>query len=359
MHLPYHPNRKLAIQMVVDSYQLVVCNLIARNLNIMRYLRLLLMMILMAGLTACEKEILLDEIAPDPLLVVNGIQHVGEPARLSVEKTSFYADSETDFRVKDVHVDLYVNGIFKEALQVRDSILVETYLVWDEWGEEHWEEHPRYAFVYCEGEYILCEGDALRFEVSSSEFDEVAVAETTIPYAPDVVSFDTVRIEADPDDYGLCTIYLSLTINDPAGNDYYNLYPQEGLSVGFESSDPVFADFMNIVHVDDLFGGSEYYGRGAYNMFNDTYFDGTQYPLSLKSTVYTDEAGVYYQPLVMEVTRVDYALYQFTKTYKAYDYNDDLLALFTEPTQVYSNVQNGVGVVCSQSRPVTMVVDLR
>ena len=318
------------------------------------------MMILMAGLTACEKEILLDDIAPDPLMVVNGIQHVGEPARLKVEKTSFYADSETDFRVKDVHVDMYVNGAFKEALQVRDSILMETYWVYDEETDDYYEEeHPLYAFVYCEGEYILCEGDALRFEVSSSEFDEMAVAETTIPYAPNVVSFDTIRTETSPDDYGLITVHLSLTINDSSGNDYYNLYPQEGLSVGFESSDPVFADFMNIVHVDDLFGGSEYYGRGAYNMFNDSYFDGTQYSVSLKSTVYTEEAGVYYQPLVMEVTRVDYALYQFTKSYTAYDYNDDLLAMFTEPTQVYSNVQNGVGVVCSQSRPVTMVVDLR
>ena len=78
----------------------------------------------MAGLTACEKEILYDDIAPEPLLVVNGIQHVGEPARLCVERSSFYINSETDFRVKDVHVDLYVNGVFKEALQVRDSMLM-------------------------------------------------------------------------------------------------------------------------------------------------------------------------------------------------------------------------------------------
>ena len=320
----------------------------------MRYFRLLFVLIIMVGLTACEKEILYDDIAPEPLLVMNGIQHVGEPARLCVEKSSFYINSETDFRVKDVHVDLYVNGVFKEALQVRDSMIMETYTIVTEEGmEEH--ERPRYAFNYCEGEYILCEGDALRLEVSSSEFDDVAVAETTIPYAPNVVSFDTIRVETSDD--GLSTVYLSLKIDDPAGNDYYNLYPQEGLT-NFTTSDPVFTDFMNIVHVDDLFGGNDYYGRGAYNMFNDAYFDGTQYAISMNSTVYGD-GSYYYQPLVMEVTKVDYALYQFKKTYSDYDYADDLLSLFTEPIQVYSNVQNGAGVVCSQSRPVTVIVDLR
>lgn len=324
----------------------------------MKHIKILYILILMAGLTACEKEILYDDIAPEPLMVVNGIQHVGEPARLSVEKSSFYINSETDFRVKDVHVDLYVNGVFKEALRVRDSMIMETYLVYDGVsGESHEEERPSYAYVYCEGEYLLCEGDALRFEVSSSEFEEVAVAETTIPYAPNVISFDTIRVEASPYDDGLNNIYLSLKIDDPAGNDYYNLCPQGGLS-HFETSDPVFADFMNIVHVDDLFGGSDYYGRGAYNMFNDTYFDGSQYAISMSSLVQPVES-YYYQPLVMEVTRVDYSLYQFAKSYSNYDYTDDLISLFTEPTQVYSNVQNGVGVVCSQSRPVTVEIDLR
>ena len=115
---------------------------------------------------------------------------------------------------------------------------------------------------------------------------------------------------------------------------------------------------MNIVHVDDLFGGSDYYGYGAYNMFNDSYFDGKQYAVSLNITVYT-EGGQYVEPFVLEVSKVDYNLYQFKKSYSAYDYTDDLIEMFTEPTQVYSNVQNGVGVVCSQSLPVTMVVDFR
>ena len=314
-------------------------------------------MILLAGLSACEKEILYTDIEPEPLLVINGIQHVGEPAYLCVEKSSFYTDVETDFRVKDVHADLYVNGVFKETLQVRDSIIMETYYIPSNNGYGEEVERPKFAFNYCEGTYILQEGDELRFEVSSSEFEKTAVAETNMPTPPNVVSFDTVSITLNNDGYGGQTIHFSLVIDDPAGKDYYNLFPQYGLE-GFTSTDPVFADFMNIVHVEDLFGGGNYYANGPYNMFNDAYFDGKQYTVSLEMSVYMDSYS-FFEPYVLEVTKADYNLYQFKKTYAAQQFNDNgLMGLFTEPTQVYSNVQNGVGMVCSQSQPVIMTIDL-
>lgn len=322
----------------------------------MKYLRIVLTVMVMAGLTACEKEIQYTDISPEPWLVVNGIQQVGQPARLCVEKSSFYPEVEKDFRVKDVHADLYVNGVFKESLQVRDSIIMETYWASTEDGMGEERERPRFAFNYCEGEYVLCEGDELRFEVSSSEFEDTAVAETTLPSRPDVVSFDTLRISENTDGYGGRTVYFSLVIDDPAGKDYYNLCPRDGLE-GFVSNDAVFADFMNIVHVDDLFGGSDYYSRGDYNMFDDSYFDGNQYPVTLNMPLYSD---TFYEPFVLIVSKADYGLYQFKKSYASHQYNDNgLLGFFTEPTQVYSNVQNGVGVVCSMSQPVTVTVDLR
>lgn len=322
----------------------------------MRYNKILSIIVFMAGLTACEKEILYTDIAPEPLLVVNGIQHVGAPAYLCVEKSSFYADVETDFRVKDVHADLYVNGVFKETLQVRDSVIMETCWISDGDGWGHEEERPKFAFNYCEGTYILCEGDVLHFEVSSSEFEKTAVAETTMPSMPNVISFDTVRIANNNDGYGGQTIYFSLVIDDPAGKDYYNLFPKYGLE-GFTTTDPVFADFMNIVHVEDLFGGGNYYANGPYNMFNDAYFDGKEYSVSLEMSVYIDSWS-FFEPYVLEVTKADYNLYQFKKSYATQQFNDNgVMGLFTEPTQVYSNVQNGVGVVCSQSQAVTMTID--
>lgn len=310
-------------------------------------------MLMMVALGACEKEIYYEDIAPDPLLVVNGIQHVGEPARLYVEKTSFYIGTDHDFRVKDVKADLYVNGVFKESLQVRDSLIYDTYIDWND-GDEIEVEELKYAFNYCEGSYLLCEGDELRFEVSSSEFEEVAVAETTMPYTPNVVSFDTLRIERD--EFGLRTAYFTLTLDDPAGKDFYNLYPQDGFEL-FVSTDPVFTDFMDVAEVGDLFGTNEYYGRGPINIFTDAYFDGTRYAVTMEVNVstYNDE---HEEPYTLEVTQVDESFYQYEKTLQLYQSMGGMSGIFTEPAQVYTNVQNGVGVVAGQGLPVVRSIDL-
>jgi hypothetical protein len=291
------------------------------------------------------------------MLVVNGLQQVGQPARLRVEKSVFFLDDQPDCRVKDVHVDLYVNGAFKESLQVRDSLQIEYYSIWTEEGE-FYKEHLRYAFNYCEGEYLICEGDQLRFEVSSSEF-ETATAEITMPEAPHVISFDTVRVESE-NEYET-KVRFALKLDDPLGTDYYNLYPQNGLA-GFTTSDPVFTEFSSVEDIEDVFGENDYYGYGRYNLFTDKFFDGSEYTISMEVLVYHGEYNepFFYEPFTLEVTRVDDNLYRYQESYEAYSNSDpeSLVGMFTEPVQVYSNVKKAIGVVAAQSRPVVMSIDL-
>lgn len=306
---------------------------------------------IMAGMCSCEKYILYTDLEPEPLLVMNGLQQVGQPARLVLEKTSFGLAYETDLRVKDVKADLYVNGVFKESMRVIDSGYYETYESW-ETGELYQE--LKYAYTYCESDYVLQEGDALRFEVSSSDFEEVAEAETTMPSEPAVISFDTVRVEFDENEMSL-KVYLALKIDDPAGENYYNIYPQGALD-GFTSGDPVFSDLTNVIHVDDLFGQSEYYGRGRFNVFDDVYFDGQEYSVTMQSRFWDDAI---YEPFILEISCVDDCLYKYQKSYNDYSFADGgLLEFVTEPAQVYSNVKNGVGTVAAQSLPITLTVDL-
>ena len=316
-----------------------------------RWFKLICFAFLASAWTACTKEIEFDGDQSAPLLVVNGLQQVGQPAWLCVEKSVFFLDDQPDRRVKDVRVDLFVNGAFKEHLMVRDSLKMEHYYIWDEDGDEEMERLD-YAFNYCVGEYLLCEGDEIRFEVSSSEF-ETATAVVTMPEAPQVISFDTVRVEPFYE-YGQ-TVHFSLKLKDSLGSDYYNLCPTSGLS-GFSSTDPVFTDLMT-VDIEDMFSENEYYGYGPYNVFNDRFFDGNEYSLSLEIT----ESGFVFEwPFILEVTRVNADFYQYYKSYQAYESHDteSLVGMFTEPVQVYSNVQNAIGIVGSQSRPVVMTIDL-
>ena len=313
------------------------------------------MMLICLG--ACTKEVDFTGTQSDPMLVVNGLEQVGQPAWLRVEKSVFFLDDQPDCRVKNVQVDLYVNGAFKESLQVRDSLQMEEYIIWTE-GGEILKERLLYAFNYCEGEYIICEGDELRFEVLTDEFG-TATAEITMPEAPHVISFDTVRIES-PSTYET-KVHFALKLDDPAGTDYYNLFPQDGLS-GFTSSDPVFTDLTSIDDIEDVFGENEYYGWGKYNTFTDKFFDGSEYSISMEMLVYYGEYDepVFYEPFTLEVTRVDANFYQYLQSYRAYSSSDSesLVGMFTEPVQVYSNVKKAIGVVGAQSQPVTLTIDL-
>ena len=302
-------------------------------------------------LVSCTKEVDFTGTQSDPLLVVNGLQQVGQPARLQIEKSTFFLDDQPDCRVKDLHVDLYVNGVFEESLQVRDSMEMENYIIWSDTGELY-VERLRYAFNYCESNYILNDNDEVRFEVSSSEF-ETAIAEVSMPKLPQVISFDTVRVES-MNEYEL-KIRLALKLDDPSGSDYYNLYPQGAMS-GFHSSDPVFADLTAFEDIEDIFGENLYYGYGQYNMFSDRFFDGSQYSLSMEVDYYGD---MIYEPFISEVSRVDAGFYQYMKSYQAYSNSDpdSMIGMFTEPVQVYSNVKNAIGVVGAQSRPVTVTIE--
>ena len=307
-------------------------------------------------LASCTKEVDFTGTQSDPLLVVNGLQQVGQPARLQIEKSTFFLDDQPDCRVKDLHVDLYVNGVFEESLKVRDSMEMESYSIWSDTGEMT-VDRLRYAFNYCESDYILRDDDEIRFEVRSSEF-ETATAEITMPEAPNVISFDTVRVES-ANEYETI-VRFALKIDDPLGADYYNLYPQDGLA-GFTTSDPVFTEFTSVEDIEDVFGENDYYGYGRYNLFTDKFFDGSEYSISLEISVYYYNVNQsFYEPFTLEVTRVDDNLYRYLKSYEAYSNTDpdSMIGMFTEPVQVYSNVKNAIGVVGAQSRPVTVSIDL-
>lgn len=298
---------------------------------------ILVLTVLLFGMASCVKDVEFNGEQSDPLLVVNGVQQAGKTANLCIEKSWFFLNSQLDLRVKDVEVDLYVNGSFKESLQVRDTI-------------------TDYAFTYCEGRYELCEGDRLRFEVRSSEF-ETAYAEVTLPESPTVISFDTVNVDLD---YG--TIKFAVEIDDPAGTDFYNLYFYNAIEAeysvySFYSDDPVFADPLDL-GADDLIGdSSDYYGGGLYNVFTDTYFNGRSYKVNFTYFFWEVELT---EPFVVEMSRVDEGLYKYQKTSKKYEMNDPngIIGMFSEPVQVYTNVENGVGVVSGQSKPVVMTLDL-
>lgn len=316
---------------------------------------------------SCEKIIDFNGSQTKPLLVVNGIQRQGEPARVTVSHSQFFLSNDDDYSVSNAVVKLYINGQYIETLQHTVDTL--TY----SWSDET-------SDVYF-GTRVLEAGDSVRFEVSAPDFEPVKTG-TIIPDVPFVVSFDTSRTETEtvseyysftdidengdscyitwtgdtiwPNDISGGRFYFNLRFNDKADElNYYNLSIINGFLTTY-SDDFVFASsYLDpFEQIGSALGGeTNYYYLRESNPFSDTYFNGKEYNLSFYDYNYT----FLYEPSITfeaSLSSVDYNYYQYIRTYLQSEDNDgmgSLVGMFSEPTQVYSNVEGGVGIVCSES----------
>lgn len=335
--------------------------------------------------TSCIKDVTFSGDETAPRLVVNGVQKVGETPNLCIEKSRFFLSSSTDFKVENVAVKLYVNDAFVEDLMVMDSCT--------QYDDGYYHSTPNYKFSYCYGTYIYQEGDKVRFEVSSDEFDTTEI-EITMPGQPEVLDFDTTRVEhvyyptleEDPNYYWTVdsqgnpccpqyheyydeeaqewisyydTVYpgqvnydkvhFGLRIANKPQKEYFNLIPIEGFAgdwgVYLYSTDPVFSTFAITSLIDN-----EYQGKADYNVFSDALFQGESYNLNF----YADWVyfGNYGKTFTTDLYYIDENLYKYLQSYDAYEEGDlgELTYLIAEPTQIYSNVKGGIGIVGAMGR---------
>ena len=349
-------------------------------------IKIMLSLAMAALMTSCIKEVEFTGEQTEPVLVVNGMQQVGKTPNLIIEKSHFFLSNATSTNVEGLEVKLFVNDEFVENLTVADSMLYAE-------GEYYYE--TNYKFNYCHGDYIFKEGDKVRFEITSDEFDP-ASASLVMPGQPEVLGFDTTRMEGiyydtyeecpecytDTDSEGkpcrienngyydsethewidhfdtiypgslfYATLYFALQINDAAGSHYYNIKPTEGFYnyyTRFYSEDPVFSN-LSLTSLTD----SDYQGNDSYNVFSDALFENQHYDLNFYSEyVYFDNQA---RQFTVELSLISEDFYKYFQSYRSYNSND--LGIFTylyaEPTQIYSNVEGGIGIVGAMGKPVT------
>ena len=336
--------------------------------------------------TSCTKDITFEGEESAPKLVVNGLQIVGETPNLCIEKSRFFMSTSTDVMVKNLSVKLYVNDAFVEDLIVVDSCT--------QYEDGYYHDNPNYKFNYCYGSYVYQEGDKVRFEVRSDDFDTNEI-EITMPGQPVILDFDTTRVERiyhpsleeDPNYYwaidsqgnpccpqyseyydeeshtwigyydtiypgqlDYCKVHFNLQIANTPQKEYFNLIPVEGFSgshyyVQLYSTDPVFSN-MDITSLIN----NEYHGKNDHNIFSDDLFQGDSYNLSF----YDDWVyfGNYDRPFSVNLHYIDENYFKYLQTFDAYQDSDlgGLTYLIAEPTQIYSNVKDGIGIVGAMGR---------
>ena len=355
---------------------------------------------------ACEKEIEFTGEDSEPVLVVNGLQYVGETPRLMVHRSRFIMDGSTDLRVKGLEAKLFVNDEFVENLSIADSTMGDTYVLNDysSFSSYSGGDYQSFSYNYCTGNYVFRTGDKVRFEVSGDEFDKVT-AEIVMPEMPSLLSFDTLKVEricetsyedcpdcypdldengnhcrflydyewddddstefvydtVYPGDYLYADIYFDMKMSDPLGINYYNLMNRDNMEQ-FCSSNPAFLMKSNLFEgidldmiISDMGSGNLYFSSRFGNLFSDQCFDGKEYDIQFVcyNASYNDELDPDNHNWSIDLYQVDENYYKYEETLSNVGDSDmsQVLGLFMEPAQIYSNVKGGIGIVGAVSAP--------
>lgn len=311
-------------------------------------------------LAACEKQIDLDIEYTEPQVVVMSQNDADDPVSLTLTYSrpiygTYYVRNGEDYfqQITNATATLSVNG-GNAITATRNG--------------------NRYSFPY-----TPAAGDNLSLQISVPGKDKVT-ATATVPTAPSVanVTFshpDTSMIYSNY--YENSTVNLTLTDN-ASSTDYYSIrvrcidtcyavirnyydsitgydtvYNDRYLE--FECIDNILiqnSDLGSMVELDPT-GAMRYYGDEL--LFTDANINGQQHTIKLSPYSYVEyypeigdysfygEMTEYSARLIVEVSALTRDQYLFRQTMQSYTY-DDMIGLFSEPVQVHSNINGGIGI---------------
>ena len=310
---------------------------------------------------ACEKEIKFSGDEVKTLLVLNGILVPDSMVKINLTESRFFLEDGGFFKnINNATVDLWKAGNKIESLS---NI-----------GEG-----------YYKGTYVPKTGDNLRITASCENFDPIECSTEIIAPTP-IISADTLNFreekayyyyysedgifDIDSSSYYLVINFdMYITFKDPKDipnyytiNLYLKYYFADGdslvLPVGYTSDDLVFQSGNETNFLEDN-------NSMKSTLFNDELLDGKEYKLKIKTGNWSG-VGVGKSPydpdfenpepvgkeISVELQSLSYAYYMYLKTREAQSNMIDFMEYFSEPVQIYTNVNGGIGILGSYSRAI-------
>jgi len=303
---------------------------------------------------SCTNDIEFNGEQQKPMLVLNSFVTPDSVVKVLLTRSKFFLDDDTKFdTITNAEVKLFVNDIFVERLNPSTN-------------------------GYYTGTYFPKENDMLKFVANSPQLGEVT-ATTNIAPKQAIIGIDTSSVSlgvypdiqyssynggpliADTTGYRYSTgLDLRIRFKDaPNVKNYYRLILK---AKSYYTDGKVFENTVNFSSDDLVFGSnntdilgemSSYY---LYNEFNDQLFDGKTYELktrayfnktkSIKKTNTSNPTDIgtdtiTRQELIVVLQSISESYYHYLKTIAANQSGEDF---FSEPVQIYSNIQNGLGI---------------
>ena len=277
---------------------------------------------------SCTKTVEFNGEMSDPKIVVNSIFSQDTSLWVNITTSRFFLDNAPLTFIDNATVAVYKNGDY-----VADMI------------------HSG------EGNYSLASlipqpDVTYSLKVTAPDMEEVT-CEASFPVPIQIVSIDTIN-NYDPESWN-STYSVKLKINDPAGEkNYYRISMYADRYIFQETYPKEYTVYRELPWIwsDDvvLTGGGEeetdIFDSGVYNeynIFDDTFFDGSEYTLDFRFDNYflMDDVEENYAMVffVLETLSEEYFTYLRSKTVHKSSSDD----FFSEPVPIYSNIEGGIG----------------
>ncbi len=308
-------------------------------------------------LVSCEKEIEFKGEETDPKLVINSLVEPGRPIKANITKSYFFLDNNPSTAVPDDLVaTLYVNGhLVGEMTRQIDTIIVDyEYVDIDS-------VKPVYSMVpIFVNEYRPNPGDVVTITASANGYDDVEASTSPLPNTAswsvgnyhvshwEMSFYEPYYEQEDTSWYIQGTIELTVEIADPnpGETNYFKMHVETGGITDYETGTTY---YITATYDDPVFGGTNVGGidlpMGAEGVFTDVLFDGRSYQIKVPLDLYVS----YTSQTAPDILRMPITMEHLTKEYYYYlntcEQASEIMQLFSEPVQTYTNVEGGYGLV--------------
>jgi len=320
----------------------------------MKPLHIPFLFLMLCALFACETEIPFDGTVTDEVLVVNCLACSDSVLQANISVSRFFLEDDGEFpTVTNATVALYVNGAFVENLTNSGLGLYKS-------------------------NFKPVEGDTVRLTVSASGYEPVW-AEVGFPIATKgfqidstITKTDTTALVESSGGYGyevkLDTVGVTYSYthkyqirfsDPPQESNFYRLIVREANTYLGYTNQNYLNNFDDIVfgtkkdNLEGIFTESEY---DQYNIFSDELIDGKTHTITLNydqsfnyyynRPEYKDPTGKLERSITIDLQTISKSYYLYLKSLKALAMADPFMS---EPVQVYTNVQGGLGIMGSRT----------
>ena len=281
---------------------------------------------------SCDIVVDLDIPEHERVLVVNSILTTDSMINASISHSVGAFDASSISYVNNATVEVYEDGVLLGEMDEQASLSYDSSGELDSTYVYNFNQNPVAGKIYS-------------YEIVHPDYEAVR-AETTVPAAVKLnVNNVTLLSEQDYEKH----YRVRFSFNDAPEDNFYRLRLRNpntyyGFAY-FESND---ASMISSAGVQS--DGATFYGDEA--LFDDEMFNGTEKEISIdffdSKSLWFEEEGIEVQ-FILELTSVSESYYTYIRSLRAHFDNQDQFIFAGEPVQVFTNIENGLGVLGSMS----------